>query len=30
MKFRRLRDGDVLQDGDVVLIHGGELDLDDA
>ena len=25
---RRLRDGDVLEDGDVVLVRGGELDLD--
>jgi hypothetical protein len=28
MKLRRLRDGDVLEDGDVVLVRGGELDLD--
>jgi hypothetical protein len=28
MKLRRLRDGDALQDGDVVLVRGGELDLD--
>jgi hypothetical protein len=25
MKLRRLRDGDVLEDGDVVLVRGGEL-----
>jgi hypothetical protein len=28
MKLRRLRDGDVLEDGDVVLARGGELDPD--
>jgi hypothetical protein len=28
MKPSRLRDGDVLQDGDVVLVRGGELDPD--
>ncbi len=28
MKLRRPRDGDVLEDGDVVLVRGGELDLD--
>ncbi len=26
MKLRRLRDGDVLEDGDVVLVRGGDLD----
>jgi hypothetical protein len=28
MKLRRLRDGDVLEDGDVILVRGGDLDLD--
>jgi hypothetical protein len=28
MKLRRLRDGDVLEDGDVVLVRGGDLDAD--
>lgn len=28
MKLRRLRDGDVLQNGDIVLIRGGDLDPD--
>ena len=28
MKLRRLRDGDVLKDGDVMLVRGGDLDLD--
>ena len=28
MKLRRLRDGDVLEDGDVVLVRGGDLDPD--
>jgi hypothetical protein len=28
MELRRLRDGDVLEDGDVVLERGDELDLD--
>jgi hypothetical protein len=28
MKLRRLRDGDVLEDGDVVLVRGGGLDPD--
>ena len=28
MKLRRLRDGDVLEDGDVVLVRGGALDPD--
>ena len=28
MKLRRLRDGDVLDDGDVVLVRGGDLDPD--
>jgi hypothetical protein len=28
VKLRRLRDGDVLDDGDVVLVRGGELDPD--
>ena len=28
MKLRRLRDGDVLEDGDIVLVRGGDLDLD--
>ena len=28
MKLRRLRDGDVLADGDVVLVRGGDLDPD--
>ena len=28
MKLRRLRDGDVLEDGSVVLVRGGELDPD--
>ena len=27
MKLRRLREGDVLDDGDIVLVRGGELDL---
>lgn len=27
MKLRRLREDDVLDDGDVVLVRGGELDL---
>jgi hypothetical protein len=26
MKLRRLREGDVLDDGDIVLVRGGELD----
>lgn len=26
MKLRRLRDGDILEDGDVVLVRGGDLD----
>ena len=26
MKLRRLRDGDVLEDGDIVLVRGGDLD----
>jgi len=26
MKLRRLRDGDVLEDGDVVLVRGDDLD----
>ena len=26
MKLRRLRDGDVLEDGDIVLARGGDLD----
>jgi len=26
MKLRRLRDGDVLDDGDIVLVRGGDLD----
>ena len=28
MKLRRLREGDVLEDGDVVLVRGGDLDPD--
>jgi len=28
MKLRRLRDGDALEDGDVVLVRGGDLDPD--
>ena len=28
MKLRRLREGDVLEDGDIVLVRGGELDPD--
>jgi hypothetical protein len=28
MKLRRLRDGDVLEDGGVILVRGGDLDLD--
>ena len=28
MKLRRLRDGNVLEDGDVVLLRGGDLDPD--
>jgi hypothetical protein len=28
MKLRRLRDGDVLENGDIVLIRGGDLDPD--
>ena len=28
MKLRRLRDGDFLEDGDVVLVRGGDLDPD--
>lgn len=28
MKLRRLRDGDVLESGDIVLIRGGDLDPD--
>lgn len=28
MKLRRLRDGDVLYDGDVVVVRGGDLDPD--
>jgi hypothetical protein len=28
MKLRQLRDGDVLEDGDVVLVRGGDLDPD--
>lgn len=28
MKLRRLRDGDVLEDGDVVVVRGGDLDPD--
>ena len=28
MKLRRLRDGDVLDDGDIVLVRGGDLDPD--
>jgi hypothetical protein len=28
MKLRPLRDGDVLEDGDVVLVRGGDLDPD--
>ena len=28
MKLRRLRDGDVLEDGSVVLVRGGDLDPD--
>ena len=28
MKLRRLRDGDVLEDGDVTLVRGGDLDPD--
>ena len=28
MKLRRLRDGDVLEDGDIVLVRGGDLDPD--
>ena len=28
MKLRRLREGDVLEDGDVTLVRGGELDPD--
>ena len=28
MKLRRLRDGDVLEDGVVVLVRGGDLDPD--
>jgi hypothetical protein len=28
MKLRRLRDGDVLEDGDVVPVRGGDLDPD--
>lgn len=26
MKLRRLRDGDVLDDGEILLVRGGELD----
>ena len=26
MKLRRLREGDVLEDGDVALVRGGDLD----
>ncbi len=26
MKLRRLRDGDVLDDGEIMLVRGGELD----
>jgi hypothetical protein len=28
MKLRRLRDGDVLENGDIVLVRGGDLDAD--
>jgi hypothetical protein len=28
MKLRRLRDGDVLEEGDIVLVRGGDLDPD--
>jgi hypothetical protein len=28
VKLRRLREGDVLEDGDIVLVRGGELDSD--
>ena len=28
MKLRRLRDSDFLEDGDVVLVRGGDLDPD--
>jgi hypothetical protein len=28
MKLRRLRDGDVLEDGGVALVRGGDLDPD--
>jgi hypothetical protein len=28
MKLRRLRDGDVLEDGAIVLVRGGDLDPD--
>jgi hypothetical protein len=28
MKLRRLRDGDVVDNGDIVLIRGGDLDPD--
>jgi hypothetical protein len=28
MKLRRLRDGDVLEDGDIALVRGGDLDPD--
>jgi hypothetical protein len=28
MKLRRLRDGNVLENGDIVLVRGGDLDLD--
>jgi hypothetical protein len=28
MKLRRLRDGDVLEDGDIVLVRGGDRDPD--
>jgi hypothetical protein len=28
MKLRRLRDRDVLEDGDIVLVRGGDLDPD--
>src|SRR5690348_5599119 len=28
MKLRRLRDGDVLENGDIVLVRGGDLDPD--
>ena len=28
MKLRRLRDNDVLENGDIVLVRGGDLDLD--